>query len=59
MLIGVALWMEWAALEGFYRASGDCECPTCGEPYRKHPFTPHRAWHGDLHLLCTGDVVKL
>ena len=59
-LVGVAFWMEWAS-EFFFRASNDCECPVCGEAYRKHPFTPHRAWHGDpyLHLLCTGDVVKL
>jgi hypothetical protein len=60
-LVGLAFWMEWASLSMF-RASGDCECPVCGAEYWRHPFTPHRAFgDGDpyLHLLCTGEVVKL
>ena len=60
-LLGLAFWMEWASLSMF-RASGDCKCPECGEVYRRHPFTPHRAFgDGDpyLHLRCNGEVVKL
>ena len=60
-LVGLAFWMEWAAVSMF-RASGDCECPVCGRAYWQHGWTPHRAF-GDgepyLHLLCTGEVVKL
>ena len=59
-LVGLALWMEWASLSMF-RASGDCECPVCGETYWRHPWSPHRSWNGDpfLNVLCTGEVVKL
>jgi hypothetical protein len=58
--VGVSFWMEWAELH-FFRANGNCKCPTCDEEYWRHQFTPHRSWNDDpyLHLLCNGWVVKL
>ncbi len=46
----------------FRRASGDCPCPVCEKPYRKHPHDPrYRDWNGEpwLNRLCNGDLVKL
>ena len=56
--------------DDFYRASGDCVCPSCRKPYRRHPFcanselpesmqssTVFRDYH--LHVLCNGDHVHL
>lgn len=45
----------------FYRASGDCLCPVCQKPYRKHPWHPCTGYDGEpfLRQLCNGDVVKL
>lgn len=42
----------------FVRASGDCECPVCGDPYIDHPAVPAEPYPF-LHVLCTGEQVKL
>lgn len=38
------------------RASGECICPACGKTYYRHPTIENYTW---LHLICTGDIVKL
>lgn len=46
----------------FFRASGDCLCPTCEEPYRKHSYDMKvldSEGHPWLHVLCDGTRVKL
>lgn len=50
--------------EKFIRANGDCLCPQCFEPYRKHPFAMEEEqldWEGQpfMHRLCDGLLVKL
>lgn len=46
----------------FRRASGECVCATCSEPYWRHSFAPEfLSWEGQpfLRRLCNGDLVKL
>src|SRR3972149_5482981 len=42
----------------FRRASGDAVCEICDQPFRKHPFSEHRAYGEDpypyLNKLCDG-----
>ncbi len=40
----------------WYRASGDCVCKVCCEPYSRHPLAATEDW---LHVLCDGARVKL
>lgn len=40
----------------FHRASGEMPCPTCGEPYWRHPRHWPFIW---LNVLCDGLAVKL
>jgi hypothetical protein len=45
----------------YYRASGDCICPTCGEIYYDHPVIrgKERRMIGiELYVLCNTDRVK-
>jgi hypothetical protein len=45
----------------YYRASGDCICPTCGEKYYDHPVIrgkERRAIGIELYVLCNTDRVK-
>lgn len=47
------------------RASGECICEECGEPYRKHPYIDNvMDESGDrlqpfIHRVCDGLLVKL
>lgn len=44
------------------RASGDCICAACGEPYRKHPYADNPKGPDGrpfLKRLCDGTLVKL
>lgn len=51
----------------FIRASGECICPACKLPYRKHPFDTKVFGLEDhngvrqpfLRVLCDGTRVKL
>lgn len=45
-------------LTDFVRASGDCECSVCGDPYIDHPMVPADP-EPFLHVLCSGEQVKL
>lgn len=38
------------------RACGDCLCPVCNEPYKRHKNIEGIEW---LTILCNGDLVKL
>ena len=49
-------WLRERACETFFRASGGCLCPVCGEQYRKHPTVVGAEW---LNRLCNGEYVKL
>ncbi len=40
----------------WYRADGDCLCPACGQPYKRHKNIEENEW---ITVLCTGDLVKL
>lgn len=42
--------------DNFIRASGDCVCPACDDPYWRHPVDPIEPY---LHALCDGTRVKL
>lgn len=40
----------------WFRADGDCLCPVCNEPYKRHKNIEGIEW---LTVLCNGDLVKL
>jgi hypothetical protein len=58
-----------AGLHDLYRPDGGMDCGACGFTYWQHPFTGHRDGtfsraddenpHYYLHILCSGDLIKL
>jgi hypothetical protein len=40
----------------WFRADGDCLCPTCNQPYKLHPNAHGYPW---LNTICNGWLVKL
>lgn len=40
----------------WFRADGDCLCPSCCEPYKKHKNIESNEW---ITVLCNGELVKL
>jgi len=40
----------------YFRADGECECPICKMPYKRHRVLEGYEW---LNILCNGWLVKL
>jgi hypothetical protein len=40
----------------WYRADGDCLCPVCRQPYKKHKNIAGMEW---ITVLCNDELIKL